>query len=182
MRPGDIQDEGSDHEHQTVDMRFRSWCKSFNFTPKYYLNWRYAQTYNAFKQMLRNLNWRYSHLCGIPRKRRSGSLSIARRRQLDAVLFEINKTTALMTEDIRTPELAQFINPAMIKKLAAVKNRLEVVAAKINTCKKKNKQHDTPQLERHAISLAVAARRQFRYLDKLAIESHRAALTFKLQF
>ena len=67
-----------------------------------------------------------------------------------------------MTEDIRTPELAQFINPAMIKKLAAVKNRLEVVAAKINTCKKKNKQHDTPQLERHAISLAVAARRQFR--------------------
>ena len=71
-----------------------------------------------------------------------------------------------MTEDLRTAEHSQFINPAMIKKLAAVKNSLEVVAAKINTCKK-NKEHDTPQLKRHAISLVVAARRQFRYLHKL---------------
>ena len=76
-----------------------------------------------------------------------------------------------MMKDLRTAAHSQLINPAMIKKLAAVKNSLEVVAAKINTCKKKNKQHDTPQLERHAISLAVAARRQFRYLDKLAIGS-----------
>ena len=134
MRPGGIQDEGSDHEHQTVDKRYRSWCKRLDVPPKYYLNWRYAQTYNAFKQMLRNLNWRYSHLNGIPTKiysqtekavqtriRRNGSLSIARRRQLDAVLFEIYKHTALMTEDLRTAAHSQLINPAMIKKLAAVK-------------------------------------------------------------
>ena len=134
MRPGGIQDEGSDHDHQTVDKRYRSWCKRLEVPPKYYLNWRYSQTYNAFKQMLRNLNWRYSHLNGIPTKiysqtekavqtriRRSGSLSIARRRQLDTLEFEIYKHTTLMMKDLRTAAHSQLINPALTKKLAAVK-------------------------------------------------------------
>ena len=72
-----------------------------------------------------------------------------------------------MTEALLTAAHSQLINPAFIKKLAAVKDSLEVVAAKINTYKEKNKEHDTPQLKRRAICLVDAARRQFRYLRKL---------------
>ena len=77
-----------------------------------------------------------------------------------------------MTKDLRTAAHSQLINPAFIKKLAAVKDNLEVVAAKINTYKEKNKEHDTPQLKRRATFLVVAARRQFRYLGKLLDLEH----------
>ena len=72
-----------------------------------------------------------------------------------------------MTQALRSAEESQLCHPSFIKKLAAVKDNLEVVAAKINTYKEKNKEHDTPQLKRRAICLLDAARRQFRYLRKL---------------
>ena len=152
MRPGGMQDDGSDHEHQTVDKRYRSQWKRLDVPPKYYLNWRYSQTYNAFKQRL----WKHKRRNGIQTKiysqtemavrtrtRRSGSLSIARRRQLDTLEFEIYKHTTLMMKDLCTAAHSQLINPAFIKKLTAVKDNLEVVAAKINTYKEKNKEHGT---------------------------------------
>ena len=97
---------------------------------------------------------------------------MARQRQLDTLEFEIYKHTTLMMKDLRTAAHSQLINPAFIKKLAAVKDNLEVVAAKINTYKEKNKEHDTPQLKRRAIFLVVAACRQFRYLGKLLDMEH----------
>ena len=72
-----------------------------------------------------------------------------------------------MTKDLRTAAHSQLINPAFIKKLAAVKDNLEVVAAKINTYKEKNKEHGTSFLKRRAICMVDAARTQFRYLRKL---------------
>ena len=94
-------------------------------------------------------------------------MTIARRRQLDTLEFEIYKHTTLMMKDLRTAAHSQLINPAFIKKLAAVKDNLEVVAAKINTYKAKNKEHDTALLKQRAICMVDAARRQFRYLRKL---------------
>ena len=140
MRPGGIQDDGSDHEHQTVDKRYRSQWKRLEHPPNCHPRRRYSQTYGARQLRL----WRHRRRGGVPPRPRSetkaavfsrlyrcGSLSIARRRQLGTLEFEIYKHTTLMTKDLRTAAHSQLINPAFIKKLAAVKDNLEVVAAKI---------------------------------------------------
>ena len=56
-----------------------------------------------------------------------------------------------MTEALLTAAHSQLIDPAFIKKLAAVKDSLEVVAVKIKTYKENNKEHGTKQLKRRAI-------------------------------
>ena len=80
-----------------------------------------------------------------------------------------------MAEALLTAAHSQLIDPVFIKKFAAVKDSLEVVAAKIKTYKENNKEHGTKELKRRAIFQVVEARRQFRYLGKL-LDLERAEL------
>ena len=65
--------------------------------------------------------------------RRKGAVTLHGRHKLDKVVFIIYKNTASMTEGLLRAANSQLIDPAFIKKLAAVNDSLEVVAAKINT-------------------------------------------------
>ena len=168
MRPGVIQDERSHPEDQTVDTRrYRSHCKRAEVVPTYHRNRRYSETYNAV--YLRY--WKHKRRCGLPTKqlphtinaiesriRRNGWLSLKKRQQLDTLVRTIYKDTALMKQALLTAAHSQLIDPAFMKKLAAVKDNLEAVAAAI-----KNKERATLQVSE--------ARTWFTYLDKiLAIE------------
>ena len=94
-------------------------------------------------------------------------MSIKERQQLDHIVSTIDSLTVWMAEALLDTECSQLFIPPFIKKLAAVKDNLEVVAAKINTYKAKNKEHDTALLKQRAMCMVDAARRQFSYLRKL---------------
>ena len=53
------------------------------------------------------------------------------RDQLDRVAFTIYKKTASTTEALLRAANSQLINPSLIKKLVALKDNLELVAAEI---------------------------------------------------
>ena len=158
MRPGCSQDESSKHEH--VKMHGR--CHSDNSSAR---DKRLCRSRNGRKQIVRGGD--RPNRAGRDRLKRAGLLSIAKRQQLDNMVSTLFNYTAWMEEALVAAEESQFFAPAYIKKLAAVKDSLEVVAAKINTYKEKNKEHGTSFLKRRAICMVDAARRQFRYLRKL---------------
>ena len=72
-----------------------------------------------------------------------------------------------MTEALLSAADSQLCHPSFIKKLAAVKDNLEVVAAEANMYKEKNKEHGTQQLLKHGLSELSDACKQFAYLRKL---------------
>ena len=58
-------------------------------------------------------------------------MTLKRRQQLDTLVLAIYKHTALMKQALLTAAHSQLIDPAFLKKLAAVNDSLEVVAVKI---------------------------------------------------
>ena len=176
MRPDVIQDERSDHEDQTVDTRCSSHCKRLRLLPKFHPNRRYSQTYGAVYTRF----WWHQRRSGVPprpisqtkaaergRILRRGSLTLKRRQQLDTLVLAIHKHTALMTQALLTAAHSQLIDPAFIKKLAAVNDSLKVVAVKIKTYNEDNKEHGTKQLQQRVLFELVDARKQFAYLCRL---------------
>jgi len=176
MRPNVIQDERSDHEDQTVGTRYSSHCKRLRLLPKLHPNRRYSQTYGA----VYNRFWWQQRRSGVPprprsqhkkavddRIRRSGSLTPKRRQQLDTLVLAIYKHTALMKQALLTAAHSQLIDPAFLKKLAAVNDSLKVVAVKIKTYNENNKEHGTKQFQQRVRFELVAARKQLEYLCRL---------------
>ena len=83
----------------------------------------------------------------------------------------MNEHTALMTEALYRAANPEFIDPAFMKKLAAVKDNLEAVAVAIKIYIDQNKERGTGQLKERATLQVSEARTLFTYLDKiLAIE------------
>ena len=185
MRPDVIQDERSHHEDQTVDTRrYRSHCKRLRLVPTYYRNWKYSETYNAVQLRY----WKHKRRCGLPMKqvsntinamqhriRKNGWLSLKRRQQLDTLVVTIYKDTALMKQALLTAAHSQLIDPAFMKKLAAVKDSLEAEAVKIKTYNENNKEHGTMELKERVMYELVDARKQFAYLCRL-LDLERAEL------
>ena len=177
MRPGVIPDEHSHPEDQTVNTRrYRSHCKRLRLVPTYYRNWKYSESYNAV--YLRY--WTHRRRCGLPTKqlphtinaiesriRRNGWLSLKKRQQLDTLVRTIYKDTALMKQALLTAAHSQLIDPAFLKKLAAVNDSLKVVAVKIKTYNENNKEHGTKQFQQRVRFELVAARKQLEYLCRL---------------
>ena len=145
MQHGGIQDESSKHEQQKV----------------YKLS--LSQTANA--ELLRPLSKTNAAL--RQRLRKHGLLTMTRRRQLDRTLCQVYNNTASMTQALRSAEESQLCHPSFIKKLAAVKDNLEVVAAEAKMYKEKNKEHGTQQLLKHVLAELSDACKQFAYLRKL---------------
>ena len=69
-------------------------------------------------------------------------MSIKKRQQLDHIVSTIDSLTVWMAEGLLAAECSQVFIPPFIKKLAAVTDNLEVVAAATNRCTETNKRHD----------------------------------------
>jgi len=72
-----------------------------------------------------------------------------------------------MKQALLTAAHSQLIDPAFMKKLAAVKDSLEAEAVKITTYNDNNKEHGTMQLKERVMDELVDARKQFAYLSKI---------------
>ena len=114
MRPGGIQDESSKHEHQKGPklLRFLSQTKdavcSHVWRSKQHTPRKLSHSYLAVKQ-----------------RRIRGT----QRRRLNNVSRIIYSHTAWMGRVLLAAEKSQLIDPAFVKKVAAVKDDLEVAAA-----------------------------------------------------
>ena len=64
-------------------------------------------------------------------------------------------------------EKSQLIAPAFVKKLAAVKNDLEVAAAAITMAKESDNEHGTLLFRKRMMAQLVEARKQFGYLCRI---------------
>ena len=139
MRPGGIQDERRKHEH--VKMHGR--CHSDNPGALYgrLCRWKSKRTVPLSQ----------TNRAEIDRLKRAGLLSIAKRQQLDNMVSTLLNYTAWMEEALVAAEESQFFAPAYIKKLAAMKDNLALVAAATKRYTENNKEHGTMDLKRHAI-------------------------------
>ena len=72
-----------------------------------------------------------------------------------------------MTEALHHAKDSEFIDPAFMKKLAAVKYDLESVAVAIKIYIDQNKERGTGQLKERAMLQVSEARSWFTYLDKI---------------
>ena len=72
-----------------------------------------------------------------------------------------------MKQALLTAAHSQLIDPAFVKKLAAVKDSLEAEAVKIKTYNENNKEHGTMQLKERVMYELVDARKHFAYLSKI---------------
>ena len=77
-----------------------------------------------------------------------------------------------MTEALLRAANSQIIEPAFIKKLAALKDNLEMVAAATKTDNENNKKGDSLQLVRDTMVQLDEAVQHFAYLDKLLDLEH----------
>ena len=72
-----------------------------------------------------------------------------------------------MTDALLRAANSQLIEPAFIKKLAGLKDNLELVAAATRKYNENNKEHGTLELKRHAMVQMGEAAKQFAHLRKI---------------
>ena len=113
------------------------------------------------------------YVCGS--LRREGAVTLKWLHKLDRLVSTIYKNTASMTEALLRAANSKLIDPEFIKKLAALKDNLEVVAAATEMYKKNNKEHGTLQLIQDAMVQLDEAVEHFAYFDKL-LDLERAEL------
>ena len=97
------------------------------------------------------------------------------RHKLDRLGSQIHKETPSMTEALLRAANSQLIDPAFIKKLVALKDNLELVAAETKRYRENNKEHGTLQLIKHAMVQVDEAVEHFAYLGQL-LDLERAEL------
>ena len=155
MRPGDIQDESIKHEHGKMHGR----CHSENPGALYkrLCRWKSKRTVPLSQ----------TNRAEIDRLKRAGLLSIAKRQQLDNMVSTLFNYTAWMEEALVAAEESQFFAPAYIKKLAAVKDNLALVAAATKRYTENNKEQGTMDLKRHAIAQMDEATKEFAPFRKI---------------
>ena len=153
MQHGGIQDESSKHEQQKVYKRSLS------------------QTANA--ELLRPLSKTKEALRS--RLRKHGLLTMTRRQAIDRMLCAIHNNIAWMTEVLLSAAGSQLCQPSFIKKLAGLKDNLELVAAETKRYRENDKEHGTLQLIKHAMVQVDEAVEHFAYLGQL-LDLERAEL------
>ena len=160
MRPGGIQDESSKHEHQKVPklLRFLSQTKD---------------VVRAEGRQYRSTPLQFSQSSSAVRKRRirASSLMTLQRRQLRHNV--IYSYTAWMGRVLLAAEKSQLIDAAFVKKVAAMKDDLEVATAALTMPKENSYVHLT--LFKRAIIQVNEARRLCAYLCKV-LDVERAEL------
>ena len=94
------------------------------------------------------------------------------RYQLDRLVPQIHKETQSMTEALLRAKNSQIIEPAFIKKLAALQDNLDMVAAATKRNNENNKKGDSLPPVRVAMVQLDEAVQHFAYLDKLLDLEH----------
>ena len=94
------------------------------------------------------------------------------RHQLDTLVSQMHKETTSMTEALLRAANSQIIEPAFIKKLTALKDNLEMVAAATKTDNANNNKGDSVELVRDTMVQLDEAVEHFAYLDKLLELEH----------
>ena len=158
MRPACSQDESSKHEHVKLHGR----CHSDNSTAP---DKRLCRSSNGRKQIVRRGG--RPNRAGRDKLKRAGLLSIAKRQQLDNMVSTLFNYTAWMEEALAAAEESHFFAPAYIKKLAAVKDNLALVAAAAKRYTENNQEHGTMDLKRHAIAQMDEATKEFAHFRKI---------------
>ena len=155
MRPGGIQDESSKHEHQEVPKLLRFLSQTKNVVKAHLTRLRpYPQKFSQSSKAV----WAPSFMTLQGKQRR---------------LNVIYTHTAWMGRVLLAAEKSQLIDPAFIKKVAAVKDDLEVAAAAPTMCKESDCVHRA--LCKRAMRQLVRARSMYAYLCKV-LELERAEL------
>ena len=72
-----------------------------------------------------------------------------------------------MTEALLGAGSSQFIDPAFMKKLVAMKDNLEAISVAVKMYREQNEEHGTAQVKLRASLQVAEARRWFTYLDKI---------------
>ena len=76
-----------------------------------------------------------------------------------------------MTKALLVAANSQFIDPAFMKKLVAMKDNLDAVAVAVKMYRQQNVEHGTAHFKLHACLQVSEARKWFTYFDKiLAVE------------
>ena len=158
MRPGCSQDESSKHEH--VKMHGR--CHSDNSSAP---DKRLCRSSNGRKQIVRRGG--RPNRAGRDKLKRAGLLSIAKRQQLDNMVSTLFNYTVWMEEALVAAKESQFFAPEYIKNLAAVKDKLALVAAATKRYTENNKEQGTMDLKRNAIAQMDEATKEFAPFRKI---------------
>ena len=158
MRPGGIQDESSKHEH--VKMHGRCHSDNPGARDEKLCRWK-----DSWRPTVRGGD--RPNRAGRDRLKRAGLLSIAKRQQLENMVSTLLNYTAWMEEALVAAEESQFFAPAYIKKLAAVKDNLALVAAATKRYTENNKEQGTMDLKRHAIAQMDEATKEFAPFRKI---------------
>ena len=109
-----LQDESSNDKHQTAHERYISDTCGGQYTRHSEASYRHV-----------NRIYSQTRTAAEARERRSGSLSIARRRQLERVVITIYKQSVSMTEALHHAAKSVCIDPAFIKRPEVVKANLD---------------------------------------------------------
>ena len=160
MRPGGIQDESRKHEHQKGPklLRFLSQTKD---------------VVRSEGRQYRSTPLQFSQSSSAVRKRRiraSSLMTLQRRQRRHNVIYS---HTAWMGRVLLAAEKSQLIDPAFVRKVAVVKDDLEVAAAAPTMCKESDCVHRA--LCKRAMRQLVRARSMYAYLCKV-LELERAEL------
>ena len=160
MRPGGIQDESSKHEHQKGPrlLRFLPQTKDVVHSQLKRIRPTPQQVFQSSKAVLNR------------RIRASSLMTIQRRQRRHNVIYS---HTAWMGRVLLAAEKSQLIDAAFVKKVAAVKDDLEVAAAALTMRKESDYVHRA--LFKRAMNQLVEARRMCAYLCKV-LELERAEL------
>ena len=162
MWPGGIQDESSKHEHQEVPTLLR------------YLSQTEDVVYSMFRLSQRRTPRQLSQSYNAVRIRRNRARPLMTvRRRLYKVLRIIYSHTAWMGRVLLAAEKSQLIDPAFVKKVAAVKDDLEVAAAAPTMHNASDYEHFA--LWKRQLIQLIDARRMCAYLCKV-LDLERAEL------
>ena len=160
MRPGGIQDESSKHEHQKGPKLLRFLSQT-------------EDVVRSAGRQYRSTPLQFSQSSSAVRKRRiraSSLMTLQRRQRRHNVIYS---HTAWMGRVLLAAEKSQLIDAAFVKKVAAVKDDLEVAAAALTMRKESDYVHRA--LFKRAMNQLVEARRMCAYLCKV-LELERAEL------
>ena len=151
-----LQDESSNDKHQIAHERYISDTCGGQYTRHSEASYRHV-----------NRIYSQTRIAADARERRSGSLSITRRLQLESMVITIYEHSAWMTEALHHAAKSVCIDPAFIKRLAVVKANLDRDACAINTYIEQNKERGTGQLKQRVTLELSEARNLFRYMHKI---------------
>ena len=116
-------------------------------------------------KVTRPISYPNQYVCGS--LLREGAVTLKWLHKLDRLVCIMYKNTASMTEALLRAANSKLIDPEFIKKLAALKDNLDMVAAATKRYNENNKEEGTIKVKQHAMAQMDDAAKQFKHLRKI---------------